>query len=249
MPPTQYKVWHWGGPVGEGAMQSQFVGLHAVAKGNSVGYPFTVANEWICGQLARAACLPVPPAAIVDKSGEPFHASLDFNLAGHQLPPADPQALANEHPELACGIVLFDAWIVNDDRHKKNLAFDQTTKAVQLFDHSHALLRPPDPMARLQQNATSLAIGGHCLAPVLTNLDGMGEWHSRFNAIPSFYIEDAIRSAVSWGLPASIADSCLNFLLDRRTKLLGIVANNKAMFTGMQPQLLDAWAQTTKAGP
>lgn len=239
MPPSKYKVWQWIGAVGEGAMQSEYVGLSGVAKGNANGMRFTVANEYICGQLGRAACLPVPPAALVEKNGEPYHVSLDFNLSGQRLPPADCAALVQAHPDLACGVVLFDMWIVNPDRHNRNVAFDQTTNQVQLFDHSHAFLQLPDPIQRLQAHQNALGIGGHCIANALTSLQGMQAWFSRLIAIPEYYIDHTLETATGVGLDAQLVPAVKAFLLERRAHLLDLVNANQASFPRVAP---DLWA-------
>jgi hypothetical protein len=239
MPPTKYKVWQWGGKVGDGVMQSEVVGLQGVAKKGDAGHPLTVANEYICGTLGRSACLPIPPAVIVDKEGEAYHVSLDFNLSGQRLPPADPAALVAALPQLACGIVLFDVWIVNGDRHTRNLSYDQAAQRVQLFDHGHAFLQSADPVAYLQQLRDRLWNGGHCLAAHLTSLDGMRFWFDRFNAIPEFFIRDTIESADGLGLAAALTPAVIDYVLERRGRLLEIVNINRATFTNVAADLWD----------
>jgi hypothetical protein len=43
-------------------------------------------------------------------------------------------------PILAAQIVVFDLLICNFDRHRGNLAYRPTSRRLDLFDHSHALL-------------------------------------------------------------------------------------------------------------
>src|SRR5262245_35107395 len=112
-----------GGPVGQGAMASVHVGVAGVAKPANPGVPYALAAELICGGLARAVMLPIPPTFFIENNGTKYHVSLNFNLAGQQLPPANPAALMASHHALAWGIVLFDIWVLNDDRHANNLAF------------------------------------------------------------------------------------------------------------------------------
>ena len=220
-------------------MQSELVGLAGIAKGNPHGMVLTVANEYICGNLGRCACLPIPPAALVEKNGEVFHVSLDFNLSGQRLPPADPAAVVAVDPVLACGIVLFDIWIVNGDRHNRNLSFDQGTQRVQLFDHSHALLQGQDTIAYLQQNRDRLGIGAHCLAPHLTSLAGMRPWFDRFNAIPDFYVAETIETAKGLGLSEALEQPVKDYILERRGRLIELVDANRASFPLVPPDLWD----------
>src|SRR5438128_655766 len=139
MPATSYKIWAMGAAVGQGAMASLHVGVAGVAKAANAGEPYAVASELICGYLARAVLLPIPPGFIIENAGVKHHVSLNFNLAGQALPPANAAAIVANHPSLAWGIVLFDVWVLNGDRHNGNIAYDQPSNRVQIFDHSHAL--------------------------------------------------------------------------------------------------------------
>ncbi|MCB9654160.1 MAG: hypothetical protein H6729_08540 [Deltaproteobacteria bacterium] len=55
---------------------------------------YVVANELIAEHLARALLLPIPPGFIIEHKGKPHYVSLNFNLSGEDLPPANPQAAA-----------------------------------------------------------------------------------------------------------------------------------------------------------
>jgi hypothetical protein len=89
MPATRYKIWSIGSPVGEGAMQSMHVGVAGLAKCALPAQPYAVVNELICGHLAHALLLPIPPGFIIEHEDKPYHVSLNFNLAGEDLPPVD----------------------------------------------------------------------------------------------------------------------------------------------------------------
>ena len=117
-----------------------FVGIAGVAKRANAEHPRVLANELICNRLAHALLLPCPPGATLDRDGVPYFFSLDFNLAGESLPPADPSEIVEKYPRLSWGITLFDALVMNHDRHDKNIAYDADTSRLQIFDHSHAFL-------------------------------------------------------------------------------------------------------------
>lgn len=226
----KYKIWQWGGPVGAGAMESSFMAMAAVAKRANDGMPYAVASELVCANLARVLRLPVPPSLIVEHDGAPYHVSLDFNLAGQALPPADGGALVAAHPHLAAGIVCFDAWIINPDRHNGNLAFDKSTGRVSLFDHSHAFLHGQDPKAWLMQQEPTLGIGGHCLASKLNDGRPTKEWVNRIKQVPEYFVRDLLRDAVEVGLTPDVADWAGEFLLARRDKLPALLAASAAAF-------------------
>jgi hypothetical protein len=140
MPVTNYKVWAWGAPVGVGVTGANHVGIAGVAKKATPTDPFLIANEVICNSLARMLLLPCPPGAMLDKGGEPYFFSLNFNLAGMALPPADAVTVVTSFPRLSWGIILFDTLVMNPDRHGLNIAHDTSTNKVQIFDHGHAFL-------------------------------------------------------------------------------------------------------------
>jgi hypothetical protein len=245
VPATRYKIWSIGAPVGSGATQSFHVGVAGVAKGNSPGLPFVVANELLCGHLARVLLLPVPPGFIIEHNGTPHYVSLNFNLAGEDLPPADPGAIQSAHPDLACGIVLFDIWIVNADRHRQNIAHDRTTDRVQIFDHSHAFFG--NGAAHLTATEDQLGIGGHCLAGELRSLTGMRSWRDRILSVPEFYIRAVVEAAAEVGLPADQIGFCASYLLRRRSKLLDLVKQYRASFPKVEQRLWDELDTTGEA--
>lgn len=234
MPATHYKIANWGDPVGEGVSGSQFINVTGVAKTRSVAEPHLVANEYICARLAAAVGLPVPPGFLVKKDGEPWFVSMDFNLAGEELPQILPDILLARKPTLCAGIVLFDSWVLNPDRHAKNLAHDTTTDAVVIFDHSRALMPTDLPQREYAEAMVDKpAIGAHCLATILRDASTFKYWHERIMAVAEHQISDALNDAADIGLEPDNVDFFRRYLMDRRQRLPNIVANNKAVFPNL----------------
>lgn len=238
MPATHYKIADWGDPVGSGVSGAQFINVTGVAKTNVAGNPphvdpepHIVANEYICARLATAVGLPVPPGFLVKKGAEPWFVSLDFNLGGAALPPILPNVLLARNPSLCAGIVLFDTWILNPDRHTSNLAHDTTTDAVNIFDHSRALMPkdfPQRQFALMSENTTCFEHGTHCLRSVLIDATTFPYWHKRILDVPEHQITDALNDAVEVGLQRDNVEFFREYLLDRRKRLPIIVAANAA---------------------
>ncbi len=239
MPATRYKIWQVGDRVDDGASQSFHVGVAGIAKKRSDQQPLVVANELLCVSLARAILLPVPPGFIIEHESSPCYVSLNFNLAGEDLPPASPAGVVSQDPALACGIVLFDIWVTNCDRHDRNLMHDRGTGRVQVFDHSHALFGPNGGRGQLESHRKELGIAGHCLAPEIVNPAGMHTWNERIKSVPDYYIRGIVEAAVAVGLPDTDRDFCADFLLERRTQLLDLIANHRETFPKMQYSLLN----------
>lgn len=240
MPATRYKIWAIGSPVGQGATQSMNVGVAGIAKKALPQLPYTVANELICVKLARAVLLPIPPGFIIEEGGEPYYVSLNFNLAGQDLPPANVSDLVQNHPNLACGIILFDAWVVNGDRHRNNIAYDTSTNKVQIYDHSHAFCYGNSPEQHLETNRENLGIGGHCLASAIQSLDGFAEWAERIKLVPDYYIREVISSTVELGLPEDQVNFCSDYLIERKSKLMGLIRTHDHVFSSVDPGLWSA---------
>jgi len=194
-----------------GATGSIHVGLAAIAKKSSAQEPFIVCNELVCSYLAKSALLPSPPGALIEEGGDPYFISLNFNLSGQALPPAPIDEILAEHPALSWGIILFDIWVMNSDRHRRNISYDTTTRKIQIFDHSHAFLSPSgDTAARLQACEDATAIGGHCLARRINHRNGLNDWVSKFQQVPDFYVEEVVEAAVEVRAGPAILDNTIS---------------------------------------
>lgn len=239
MPAMHYKIWQWGSPDTQGSGEAYNVGLTSRAKRADEHQPFIVANELIALRLGKVLGLPIPDGVIIEREDVPYFASMNFNIEGLNLPPADPTASAREIPSLACGILVFDIWIVNRDRHAKNLHFDKTRKALYLFDHGHALYEHTG-FDRLLKNTDSLGIGPHCLAPEISNLMYVEEWVERLFKIPDFYIRESISEGVRVGVPINELSEYAAFLKDRRGKIPGLIKDNRGLFQSAPADLFFA---------
>ncbi len=143
-------------------------------------------------------------------------------------------------PDLCCGVIVFDLWIANTDRHDGNLSFDPNVspKRLNVFDHSHALFGL-EGAQRLERfvNAFTLTESAesgtnrHCLLDQVTDLSGFGYWVDRINLLPKFQIIDACKNAESLGLiDAAERKSLLAFLLGRRKILRHLMETNSEQF-------------------
>lgn len=141
--PNLYYAAAWKNPVAQGVSDTWYVELRGYAKVTSGGVPFCVPNEYVASRIGLVLGIPVPPGGPI-KSQDPDQGAawvtLDFSPKGELLPPADPRAVAAALPNVAASVIVFDMFIGNTDRHCGNLAFTPSTKRLDVFDHSHALL-------------------------------------------------------------------------------------------------------------
>jgi len=132
---------------------------------------------------------------------------------------------------LAWGIILFDALIMNADRHPQNISYNRQTKDVTIFDHSHAFLRPNgDVDAILSATKDLPSIGGHCLASEINTWNGFTTWTARIQAIPDYYVEGAIDAGCHVGLPRDKRGVVYDFMRARRDAIETMITNHRGIF-------------------
>ena len=178
----RYRILSFDRQMGIGVAGSWQVRISAVAKCNGPSVPYCIPNELICAELGRVIGLPIPPAGVIHAPSAAvalWFASLDFNLTGNTLPPVDPVQCCARLPDLSTGLLLFDIWVANCDRHAGNFSVDSLAQPVQMsvFDHSHALFgyNAGQGEARLLDLRERLGVSGgshtrgsrHCLLDVL----------------------------------------------------------------------------------
>jgi hypothetical protein len=231
MPGAKYKVMAVGPQIAATATAPVFVSIAGVAKKVLPNQPFIVANELVCCNVARALLLPCPPGALMESGADTYFFSLDFNLAGQALPPVSPSAIVQVFPDLAWGIIVFDALIMNTDRHSHNIAHDTVTDRIQIFDHSHAYLTPGGDIDQtLAARSANLAIGGHCLAGEINTATGLDSWIEKAKQIPDYFIDGIVEAGCGCGIPPDRKDLLASFMKNRRDNLGSLFSANMANF-------------------
>jgi hypothetical protein len=238
---TRYKIWQWiEDPTGDGSNVQYNVAISTKAKRSNVN-PYEISNELLCLRLGLAMNLPVPLGVILEKDGKTYYASLHVAIAGEKLPPAteeDLNAIASDE-RLTCGIVMFDSWILNEDRCSVNISYFDDTKQTFIFDHGRAFLDKTG-RAFLEANKNEICIGEHCLAERIKSLWSFDDWHRTMLSIPEHYIRDSVEMASTLGLPEEDIDFCTQYLIDRRNQLRELfIQHRKKTFPNLDEGLLD----------
>jgi hypothetical protein len=233
MPPRRdyFAVEAYGARV-HGATSAVRVRMAGYAKVNSSSAPYTVQNEHVCGLLGLAIGLPIPPGTVVmTDRNELAYVALQF---GHEdPPPAEVQALAKDEPFLAAGVVAFDCWIGNEDRHDDNLSYVHGLSPLEVFDQGDALWGKDEGGALARLAATDdPMIGRSCLAPVLPSVEHVGVWADRIAAVPKDLIEQRCKETVRAESPitAELADAGIKFLRHRQTRIMDLIRAAHAEF-------------------
>jgi hypothetical protein len=189
--PNLYYAAAWKNPVAQGASDTWYVELRGYAKVTSPEVPYCVPNEYVCGRIGQLLGLPLPPGAAIkpqSPGGGAGWVTLNFSPKDEPLPPVDPATVVAAVPDLAAGVVVFDLFIANTDRHAGNLAFLPSQKRLDVFDHSHALMgvrdgRVKDRFAEVE-NETALSgkeVDGissnrHCLIDHVSDAPALLGW-------------------------------------------------------------------------
>jgi hypothetical protein len=214
-----------------------YCSINGVLKLNLDSSDHRVANEFICGRLASFLGLPVPPGTIIKtKDNKTGYASLRFGSEGERPPPVIPKHLAADHPHLVAGIVVFDCWIANPDRHNKNLAYSRKTKQPPVvFDHDQALFGLSDTHDRLAEKLNESFVSD-CLGEYITSSESFRPWVKRVEAIQNETIQEICEAAtVAGSLNPVTQENAQNFLIQRRDTLRDLL--QKAKETGLLPNL------------
>lgn len=206
---------------------------------------YCVANEFICSELARLLRIPVPPATIayMDESKKPVFFALDVNNTRSKFPPIHPDIVASKLPDLVAGIVLFDIWVANCDRHSSNLAAlpGADPEEVVVYDHGQALFgairgRSIDRFVDLhgKLGLYDEPWGQNCLIDHLTSFDRLSAWFHRFERIEDWLISDILDVGCSMtAIPDDERARAELFLIGRKRHIAQLVYGNRKAFTGI----------------
>ncbi len=196
--------------------------------------PYSVANEYICGCLGVAIGLPIPPFALTKFQGQKppiAFSSLNFNPGGNRLPPVECDILCEKQYRLCVGVIVFDVWIANEDRHNANLAVDKLMdpKELHVFDHDQALFggcncrgieRFDKLKDRLGITGSSITGGNeHCLLNYLIDDQFFDEWIQRVKSVGDWTITEACKRLQGRGLTKKEVFGAVEFLLHRQKNL------------------------------
>jgi hypothetical protein len=228
---------------GRGINKGWWITHQSLGRENTKTSPYLIANEWICGNLAQILRLPIPPFALMrrgKRNAVRMFASLRFTSGDEAPDDIDAEACIRADASLCTGITLFDAFVMNPDRHEGNLAVDDQTspRSIYVFDHDRALFgaRKNKGMERLKNNAEKLVFSGrrgtaspsHCLALKINTAAFFGKWLEKIEMIPSWFIQDICHHDI--GITREMADCAIETLDSRKKNLATIIRANRSKF-------------------
>lgn len=214
-----YEVDRWGDELGRGATRARLCTLSGIAKLNCDDSKYAVAHEYICWRLAAAIGLPVPPGVVVRTDDSDLaYVSVQFGPSGELPPPVIAEDFVRDHPTLAAGVIAFDCWIANYDRHDENLAYSSRLLPPAVFDHDLALMgnMGPERLESLMEDG----IAGNCLCGLITDARHFRIWSDRIASLPDGLVQDICEHITcDGGLTAEQATATARFLVCRKPKV------------------------------
>lgn len=231
-----YEIAAVGEPVGDGVTGSRYCTLGGVVKTDVPGTAaYQVANEYICGALAIAVGLPAPPGTVARLAdGSAAYVALRFGPRGDKPPPVNPAEVVLDRPKLSAGVVMFDCWVLNGDRHQGNLAY-QPEAGLSIFDHGHALLGAQAGQGVQHLSARKdQALWSGCLLPHLTSAADLLRWEYRLRTLTDDHVVEVAdvprKLALITSEEAKAVHETLNF---RRRALQLFLNNHRGQFPGV----------------
>lgn len=204
--------------VGEGESLATFCRLDGIAKLAGEDHPHLVANEFIAARLGLLIGVPTVPGVVVRREKEPLgYVSLRFGRKGEALPRLKDDRFVRAQPHLAWGVIAFDCWIANRDRHRANLAWSDSE--LHLFDHDRAVLGAPSDT--FGQDAHLLE--RHCLAAEIHTVLGRREWCEQISAVRDEPVAAIVHDAVRAGALAQEHEDLVCSFLAYRKKNIGAI--------------------------
>lgn len=206
------------------------VALCGFAKFGGVDIHAKIANEYVANRLAVMLNLPVPPGAIADGPCGRAFVTLAHESIGH-LDSVDD--LIADWPSLCAGIVAFDSFIHNVERHTGNIIYSR-----RMWNRLRPDLREPLPPI-IVDNATGPPFDWRgtrehcartlrkpvrgCIDSTRLRIEDLRSWSERISRLPRVAIEDTITSIVGTVIDADEADCALEYLLFRQERVMTLI--------------------------
>lgn len=239
------------GPIGRGASNARYIeatdGKEYLIKGPSLApdNPMVGANELVAVRLAERLGLPVLGHAVVERGGEWFFAS-NWMDSSRFSPALDKELFAKcENRDCVYGTVVFDAWLINKDRHNENLVARRINRtspprhALLLNDHSHLLVSPSGPtgIAGLMGHLDRPASGFVWLDFLRASISAVTSLRGALTAIEQLSdkeVESIVDSTPDVLLSPSDKRIYADFLNQRRTRLRAVMQKEPSPFPNLK---------------
>ncbi len=220
----------------------------AFHKAPSPSIPYRIPSEYIAAKIGQFLGLPVPPCAITrfGPGNVKLFSSLDFNFERASLRPIFEDIVVRKMPLVCAGILVFDIFIGNEDRHDENVVVDRGNdpRQIHIFDHDHSLLSGMNfcGKEKIDKLYNDIGITGkpplnnnrHVFLDQLQSQEDLDFWIRRVGIIPDFVLEDLCGFARDEiGLEPDIAEYLATFLKWRKGNIGFLISKQRDEFESM----------------
>jgi hypothetical protein len=240
----------WGREVDpDSDIEQRLVGITAYAKRDRHN-PYEVFNELVAMQLGRLIGLSVPPGMVVEKEGSLYFASMHILETGGSLPDCDFARFCREMRREACGTMVFDAWIANNDRHDENMWFNYYDSEYFLIDHGQSLLgNGGEVFLHSNRDRLHIRTSTPALSEFITSFVDFRHWYDLIKAIPPDSIRRVVNEAAKVGIDHLLANMTADWLIERRARLPRLFSMERGSFPKLIETLIDPFSDSNDTFP
>ncbi|MFC0546623.1 hypothetical protein [Kutzneria chonburiensis] len=216
---------------GSGGVSS--VRLSAYSRQNTKDRPHGVLNDYISSALGLSIGLSVPPGALVELDGGIYgYTCMAFGLKGDRLPPAILGKLVLERPWEAWGIVAFDQWVANTDRHDGNVAYHPKV-GVAAFDHDLALLgRCSKDLSSMLRSERDREVRSHEFAPYFQSAEYLDSWCTRIAGVQKEEIRRLVNNCLAVDLVnKEVAEELIRYIDHRKSRVREFISRTSGEYS------------------
>lgn len=190
-------------------------------------HPMMLVNEFISSRLAQAIGLRCPAGDIAQMyDGRRAWATVDLLFRGHSPAPPRPKRILETAAHHAAGCVVFDTWILNDDRHEDNVVFHEYL-GLWLIDHDQALGGKSEDLKAVLPTCSDRASSPRLFRGIALPERELAYWTTRVSAVPMSVVNGVIEEARRRNLCNRQQGVALrNFLHHRRDRITSLTTES-----------------------
>jgi hypothetical protein len=198
--------------------------MHVKAQDHDL--PYLIANELICCRLAAALGLPVLPGEVANHAdGRKCWVTPQVSHGGVAVPPPKGDDVLAAHASTIAGTVVFDCWILNEDRNEDNFLFHDSL-GMWLIDHEGALAGADGGRFETFSRKTDMPLGWHGFEGAALPEEAVKYWRWRVKSVSDRAIDLAIDEANARGLLPKAKGAVISKLLrDRKEQIDRLVGD------------------------
>jgi hypothetical protein len=173
-------------------------------------------------------------------------ASAQVALAGQEVAPPVPADIAAAHPYVVAGIVVFDVWIHNVDRHEENLIYHPSL-GLWIIDHDQCLAGSQADLATTLRGSKESLTKSWAFVAADVHQGHAGDWINRIKSCSAAAVEQVVRGVRDRHLATAEEAEAIRVFLSYRSSNLGDLVRRSVGWPGKDEPTTDA-GEGTKGG-